>query len=211
MPRCSAVDRLQPKRRVLGTEGRFVVQGLIPEQAWLEAMVNAVVHRSYSLGGDHIRVEIFDDLIEVTSPGAFPGLSNPANLPEVTRFARNPRIARACADLQYGQELGEGIRRMFEEMRSRGLADPLYRTSQANVRLVLTSLVADGTALGQFRTEYLQIMDVIRQGRRLSTGEVAEAIGVTRPTAHGRLKRLQELGFVEWLGRVQGIPEPTGG
>ena len=188
-----------------------MVQGLIPEQAWLEAMVNAVVHRSYSLGGDHIRVEIFDDLIEVTSPGAFPGLSNPANLPEVTRFARNPRIARACADLQYGQELGEGIRRMFEEMRSRGLADPLYRTSQANVRLVLTSLVADGTALGQFRTEYLQIMDVIRQGRRLSTGEVAEAIGVTRPTAHGRLKRLQELGFVEWLGRVQGIPEPTGG
>lgn len=70
-----------------------------------------------------------------------------------------------------------------------------------NVRLVLTSLVADGRALGQFRAEYLQVMDVIRQGKRLSTGEIAEAIGVTRPTAHNRLKHLQELGFVDWVGK----------
>ncbi len=87
-------------------------------------MVNAVVHRSYSLSGDHIRVEIFDDRIEVQSPGRFPGIADAGDPLKVTRFARNPRIARVCADLRFGQELGEGIRRMFEEMRLAGSRRP---------------------------------------------------------------------------------------
>lgn len=196
-----AVRRLQPKRRLLAPEGRFVLEGMIPQDAWLEGIVNAVIHRSYSLGGDHVRVEIFDDRIEITSPGSFPGLSDPAHLPGVMRFARNPYIARACADLHFGQELGEGIRRMFDEMRSRGLADPLYATSRADVRLVLSSLVMDGRALGQFRPEYLQIMDVIRRGQRVSTGEIAEAVGVSSPTAQARLRWLRDHGFIEWVGK----------
>lgn len=197
----ATIDRVEPKRRLLGSLGRFVLQELIPHDAWFEGVVNAVVHRSYSLGGDHIRVEVFDDRIEITSPGSFPGLTSPANLPEVTRFARNPRIARACADLQFGQELGEGIRRMFQEMRTRGLADPLFQTTQTSVRLVLNSLVADGRVLGQFSPEYLRIMDVVRQGQRLSTGEIAEAIKVARPTAILRLNLLRDMGLIEWVGK----------
>lgn len=54
-----------------------------------------------------------------------------------TRFARNPRIARVCADLQFGQELGEGIRRMFDEMRQAGLTDPHYRQRSGSVQLTL--------------------------------------------------------------------------
>jgi len=41
----------------------------VPEDAWLEGVVNAAVHRSYSLAGSHIRVEIFSDRIEIQSPG----------------------------------------------------------------------------------------------------------------------------------------------
>ena len=78
----------------LGTRGRFTRSTIIPEFAWLEAIVNAVTHRSYSIGGDHIRVEIFDDRIEIGSPGRLPGLVRIDNL-RSTRFARNPRIARA--------------------------------------------------------------------------------------------------------------------
>lgn len=58
------IARLQPKRKALGTEGRFSDLGLVPHDAWLEALVNAVIHRSYSIAGDHIRVELFDDRIE---------------------------------------------------------------------------------------------------------------------------------------------------
>ena len=123
-----------PTRQALGTDGRFGPVGIVPEDAWLEGVVNAVIHRSYSIMGDHVRVEIFDDRIEIESPGRFPGLVDPTNPLAVTRFARNPRIARVCADLRFGQELGEGIRRMFEEMRLAGLADPFYQQTSGSVR-----------------------------------------------------------------------------
>jgi ATP-dependent DNA helicase RecG len=55
------VTELQPARRALAPSGRFEDIPLVPEDAWLEGIVNAVVHRSYSLAGDHIRIEIFDD------------------------------------------------------------------------------------------------------------------------------------------------------
>ncbi len=108
---------LAPSRRALGADGRFGDVALVPEDAWLEGLVNAVIHRSYSLGGDHIRVELFDDRIEIESPGRFPGIVALADPREAPRFARNPRIARVCSDLSFDQELGEGIRRIFEEMR----------------------------------------------------------------------------------------------
>ncbi len=87
--------------------------------------MNAVTHRSFSLGGDHVRVELFDDRLEVESPGRLPGLVRLENI-RSTRFARNPRIARALSDLGYGRELGEGVNRMFEEMNRVGLPDPVY-------------------------------------------------------------------------------------
>lgn len=62
-----------PTRRALGSGGRFQKVGLNPEDAWLGALVNAMVHRSYSISGDHVRFEIFDDRIEVESPWAVPG------------------------------------------------------------------------------------------------------------------------------------------
>jgi ATP-dependent DNA helicase RecG len=195
------VAERQPRRRALTSDGRFETFPLVPQDAWLEGMVNAVVHRSYSLAGDHVRVEIFDDRIEIESPGRFPGLvdaSDPLNAP---RFARNPRIARVCADQSFGQELGEGIRRMFEEMRMAGLGDPLYEETQASVRLTLSGEAFDRELDMRLPRDARAIMAALRDGGALSTGEVAEAVGVSRVTAKNRLAQLRDQGLVVWEGK----------
>ncbi len=71
----AVLDRM-PTRRALGASGRFERIGLVPQDAWLEGLVNATVHRSYSISGDNIRVEIFDDRVEIESPGRFPGIAD---------------------------------------------------------------------------------------------------------------------------------------
>jgi len=134
-----AIDRLVPKRQALADSGRFEAVAIVPRAAWLEGLVNAVTHRSYSMVGDHIRVEIFPDRIEISSPGRFPGLADPDNPLGIDRHARNPRIARALAEFGITQELGEGIRRIFDEMRRRGLTDPLYEQGASSVHLVLSA------------------------------------------------------------------------
>jgi ATP-dependent DNA helicase RecG len=191
----------QPARRALLDSGVFGSITLIPEEAWLEGIVNAVVHRSYSLAGDHIRVEIFDDRMEVTSPGRFPGivdLSDPLN---AVRFARNPRIARVCADQNFGQELGEGIRRMFEEMRSAGLVDPVYRQSSGGVHLTLSTEIADRALEARLPSYSRAIISALREAGRLSTGEIVELLPLTRPAALRRLNELQREGLIDWVGK----------
>ncbi len=195
------VDRLQPRRRALGAGGRFTDVPLVPPDVWLEGIVNAVVHRSYSSAGDHIRVEIFDDRIEVSSPGRFPGLVDFSDPLETTRFARNPRIARVCADLDFGQELGEGIRRMFEEMRQAGLTDPVYRQTSGSVELQLFAEPVDRRLDERLSENARAITRALRTAGRLSTGEVREILGVSRPVVQRELVELREAGIVEWVGK----------
>ena len=195
------VERLQPTRRALGGEGAFEDVALVPRDVWLEGIVNAAVHRSYSMIGDHIRVEIFDDRIEISSPGRFPGLVDLNHPLETMRFARNPRIARVCADLSLGQELGEGIRRMFDEMRQAGLNDPIYRQTSGSVELQLLAEPVDRRLDERLPEHARAIARMLRSEGRMSTGEVKEALGISRPLAQKELRTLADAGVVEWVGK----------
>jgi ATP-dependent DNA helicase RecG len=200
------IDEVQPTHRALGPGGRFADVALVPEDAWLEGLVNAVVHRSYSLAGDHIRVEVFDDRIEITSPGRFPGIVDLADPEHAPRFARNPRIARVCADLEFGQELGEGIRRIYAEMRIAGLQDPVYRQTGASVRLVLSGEAIERQLDRQLTPEVRGISTALRDAARLSTGEVAELLGRSRPHALKLLRSMEATGIVRRVGKSPNDP-----
>lgn len=205
------IEELQPMRRALAASGRFESIPVVPRDAWLEGLVNAVVHRSYSLSGDHVRVEIFSDRIEIESPGRFPGLADPSRPLEIARYARNPRIARVCTDLAITQELGEGIKRMFEEMRARGLTDPVYTQTQGSVRLVLSgvSRVPD-EVVARLPRGSLATLDALRvAGTALGTGELMELVDASRPTLVRQLNSMREEGLVAWSGKSAKDPRAT--
>ena len=195
------VSRLQPMRRALAASGRFGDMGLVPEDAWLEGVVNAVIHRSYSMVGDHVRVEIFDDRIEISSPGRFPGLVSLEEPLKTSRFARNPRIARVCSDLDFGQELGEGIPRIFDEMRLAGLTDPVYRQTSGSVVLTLLADPVDRKLEASLPDNAREITSRLRTAGRLSTGEIEGLVGLSRPVVRRELNRLREAGIIEWVGK----------
>lgn len=197
------IEKTVPRRRSLTSSGRFEGVPIVPRDAWLEGLVNAVIHRSYSLAGDHIRVEIYPNRIEIESPGRFPGLANPDKPLEVNRFARNPRIARVCADLRIGQELGEGIKRIFEEMRSVGLSDPVYHQTAGSVKLVLAAIPRlDRRLAAKLPSGSQRVLDAMRAaGTPLGTGQLSELVGMSRPTLATRLKALEAERLVRWRGK----------
>lgn len=198
------VEKLLPRRRALSpATGSFEAVPIIPTDAWLEGLVNAVVHRSYSLGGDHIRIEIYPDRIEIESPGRFPGLADPTHPLEISRFARNPRIARVCADLRIGQELGEGIKRIFDEMRAVGLSDPVYRQTGGSVRLTLAAIPRLDPALARQLPRGSQaILDALRAaGTPLGTGDISDLAGLSRPATQQRLRALAQHDLIRWTGK----------
>lgn len=200
-----------PARRALTDSGRFEPVPLIPEDAWLEGLVNAVVHRSYSLAGDHIRIEIFPDRIEIHSPGRFPGLADPRRPLEISRYARNPRIARVCHDLGITQERGEGIRRIFDRMRGEGLVDPQYEQTSGSVRLSLVAAQRlDADVLGRLPVGATDVLRALRDaGRPLGTGELMGVLGRSRPWVREALEALRAEGQVSWSGTSVKDPRAT--
>lgn len=202
------IGSMIPDRRALAVSGRFEAVPVVPRDAWLEGLVNAVLHRSYSMAGDHVRVEIFPNRLEIASPGRFPGLVDPTRPLDISRYARNPRLARVCSDLGIAQELGEGIRRIYGEMRARGLTDPLYTQTAASVQLTLFfSDALPPEVRSALPSGALKILDLLRRaGKPLGTGQVADAAGIARPTASRHLQRLQDAGLVAWEGQSRKDP-----
>lgn len=99
-----------------------------PTFVWQEAIVNAVAHRDYSIRGASIEFWMFDDRMEIRSPGLPPHPVTVAalNQRKHLHISRNPMMVRVLADLGYMRELGEGIPRMFEEMERQGFYPPLF-------------------------------------------------------------------------------------
>ena len=115
----------------LGPDGTFVTESEYPELAWDEALVNALVHRSYSLDKAHIVVRMFEDRLDVESPGGYPGAARPdADGVFPLSFPRNPRLAEALRYLSLVRLAKEGTRRMKAEMDKLGLPPPAFQEIQ---------------------------------------------------------------------------------
>ena len=198
-----------PSAMRLEREGRFARSTVIPEYAWLEAVVNAVTHRSYTIGGDHVRVELFDDRVEVESPGRLPGLVRLENI-RSTRFARNPRIARALSEFGYGRELGEGVNRMFEEMSRVGLPAPVYSQPRgaASLRVILLADPLAGRILDRLPPGSERFVEFLSRGGRVTTTQAVELLGLSRPTALKHMHELVAHGLLEHVGTS--LKDPRG-
>ena len=104
-------------------EGVLTAEDEYPTEAWDEAMVNALVHRSYSQQTRPIWIRHFDDRLEVTSPGSYPLGVTPDNL---IHTPRNTNLMEALRYLNFVRMAEEGIKRMRQAMRNAGLPPPHF-------------------------------------------------------------------------------------
>ena len=126
-----AVDfiKIQMKEKTCpGHDGIFVTREEYQEFVRTEMVVNAVAHRDYGIKGTDIQIKMFDDRLEVDSPGIFAGMVNKDNI-RYTHFSRNPKIATFLKDYGYVKEYGEGVDRMCKELESIGLPAPVFNNS----------------------------------------------------------------------------------
>lgn len=194
----------------LNTEtGRFEQVPEYPEFAWLEGLVNAVVHREYALMGDHIRVFMFEDRLQIESPGRFAGPVTPRNI-LTTRFSRNPLISRVLNECGYVRELNEGVPRMFNDMKGFFLEDPKYENREGSVRLVLKNNIVMRRIRREERIqnsitpalwrslEELEksMLHVLGSRKYVTTSQMSELMDKSKGTVIRHLNKLQTLGVV---------------
>ena len=99
----------------------------IPESALREALVNALIHRDYTNQGRDIKVGVYDDIVNVVSPGGFPNTLTAEALLEGRSEIRNRVIARVFKELGYIEQWGSGIQRIKSACLAQGLVEPRIR------------------------------------------------------------------------------------
>lgn len=101
----------------------------VPLEAIREAIVNAIVHRDYSISGADIKFAIFDDRIEITSPGCLPRSLEIENIMAGRSEIRNKVIARFFKEIGFIEQWGTGMRKMVNLCASANLPEPEFKES----------------------------------------------------------------------------------
>ena len=169
---------------------------LIPFWVFQEAITNAVIHRNYAISND-IQVRIFDNRIEIESPGAYPGHITPSNIKE-ERFHRNPMISRALNRLSSAPNLdnGEGVDRMFQVMKEHNLNDPVYSSITTKPTSVMVTLY------NSYKVEYWDIIkSYLLENWSISNQQTRQITGIRDTHKASRLlKKFVDNGFLKAKG-----------
>lgn len=192
----------------LGKGGKFFTAPEYPEMAWYEAIVNACAHRSYgdSLKNCPIQVKMFDDRLEIESPGPFMPYITPENIYTI-HMPRNPKLMGAMYFLDFVKCAHEGTRRMKESMTKIDLPAPEFTQRISNgaiVKVVLRNKInqrkawLDGdvaTLIGQAIAHELQdnekrCINFIAENGEISVTEALRLTGMTWPAASKMLASL---------------------
>ncbi len=204
----------------LDRDGVFKVIPEYPEFAWFEGIVNALTHRNYSIMGDYVRVSLYDDRLEIFSPGKLPNIVVLDNMLN-TRYSRNPRIARVLSEFGWVKELNEGVKRIYDEMQMFFLKDPIYSEPNGNsVLLVLENsatsrhLRTDDKMSSVFNEETLSnlneyeitIVQYLINNKSVNVKVTSGLINKGETFSKKQLKHLEEMGFIIWHGSSKKDP-----
>ena len=181
----------------------------LPMDALREAAVNALIHRDYFMSGANIFVCIFDDRVEIVSPG---GLPKPLTLKDLGKRSkrRNETIADLFSRLDFVEKLGTGVRKMRRWMREQGLKPPrievdgfftiIFKRPQKAVKSVGKM---SGKNVGKKKRKAL-ILKKIRTKDSFTLVTLAREIGVSEKTIERDVEELKKDGEIKFVGPKRG-------
>lgn len=176
-----------------------VTKELIPEAAFREAVANALVHRVWDINAS-ISIAMFEDHIEITSPGGLPvGISKENYLNGGISILRNPIIGNLFYRLRIIEHFGTGIRRI-NELYLRQNRKPQYTISDSSIKIVLPTITNEKRL-----TEDENIVFKLLGGRLMSSSEIVSESGFGKSKVLAILKRLESKGFVRTIGNGRGL------
>lgn len=185
-----------------------------PERSIFEGLVNGLVHRDYLDMGSEVHIDIFDDRLEIYSPGGmYDGtLIQDRDIDNVPSKRRNPVVADIFSRLDYMERRGSGFKKIMQayEVEPNYTEDkkPVFYSNATEFRVILKNLnftdevlreeneVLD-EVLDSRRTEMeIKVIKAILVSPRIKQKELAEQIGISVSTIQRTIKNLVKEGKI---------------
>jgi ATP-dependent DNA helicase RecG len=190
--------------------GKFYSVPEYPRDAWYEAIVNAVCHRSYHARNSPVFIRMFDDRLTIESPGAFMPSVTPANL---FHKPRNPFLMFVLREYGEVRCISEGTARIFREMQDAKLPVPEFRGTENLVSVTFRNEIANRTnsldseaykVLGEAISFSLdddekKIVNYVMEHRQINVSDALRILSTTYwHTAKAKLTRLVTRGILDF-------------
>jgi ATP-dependent DNA helicase RecG len=184
----------------------------LPLEVLRESVVNAIIHRDYSITGTQISVDIFDDRVEITNPGGLPKGLTEKTLGTMS-LRRNELIADMFFRMDKIEKAGTGIHRIKEAMAASGLRMPSFETN-GFFRIILwrsekeRAAPVTGKSTQKLPRNYPEttqkIYALILENPRITRNGLAKKTGMTADGVKYHLNRLRKDGLLRRIGGDKG-------
>ena len=194
----------------------------IPPDAIRELIINAMVHRSY-LDHGTIQVAVYDNRLEITSPGKLPMGQTMERMKEGYSKIRNEALAHAFAYMNLIEHWGSGIPRIIDKVKAAGLQEPEFIGGEVDLRINIyrgqvdtnnaiinandTKNGANGVKCGaddgtngaevplnKEQTQIEKLLQIIEKNPSATQAYYAEEMGISKRTISRMFASLQEKG-----------------
>lgn len=202
---------------------KFVgVQGIdnleIPVNALREAIVNAVVHRNYMIE-EPTQIAIYDDRVEIISPGRLvSGLSLESAL-NGKSIARNPILAKVFRMMKLMEEWGSGFRRMNQECEKAKVKLPKFQENEMDCSIVferdvLQEGVEEKSSVKKFGVTQKssvkkfgdtmksseKIIELMKENNSITASEISDILKISKRAVEKQIQSLREKGIIKRIG-----------
>ncbi|KIR02755.1 ATP-dependent DNA helicase [Lachnospiraceae bacterium TWA4] len=171
----------------------------IPEAAFCEAIANALIHRAWDMESQ-IRVLMFDDRVEVISPGGLPsGITKEEYLTGMISVLRNRNLANVFYRLGFVEIFGTGIIRI-QQLYKEGIKKPEFEVTDNTIKIVLPILKINLSLTEDER----KIYELLSKTTLKSMSEIVPYIDFGKSKITKLLKDMVQKGVVEIHGKGKG-------
>jgi len=180
-----------------------------PSESVHEALVNALVHRDYLIKGSEVHIDMYDDRLEIVSPGGMPDGKRiqDLNIDEVASIRRNPVICDLFSRLKLMERRGSGLRKIIDQY-PEGFA-PIFRSTEQSFIVTLKNLnysristpdyVENGVDDGVDNNVEL-ILNAISENLKITQKDIAAKSGLSTRTVSREIKSLRNSGVIRRIG-----------
>lgn len=181
-----------------------------PERAVMEGLVNALIHRNYLQTGSEVHIDMFDNRIEIYSPGGMvSGISlKDRDIMKIPSKRRNQVLADIFNRLKYMERRGSGFKKIIIDYQEQpNYSDklmPLFEADNEDFLLTLFNLnyfekedVGQDVGQGVVQEKYLdKIILLIKSDNKITKADIAKEINVSEKTVERIMKKTDKVFYV---------------
>lgn len=191
------ISRLNTNYKIKGA-GKRQEKLEIPPEALREIIVNAIVHRNYHIASP-IKIAVYDDRVEIISPGNFPGPIIADKVNVGVSYIRNAVISKVFRDIGIVEKLGSGFITLFESYEKYKLPEPQIIEGAGFVKCILPrALTISKNTQSKIDVD---VLDLLNMQESISAKEVTQKLSVSKATATRMLAKLIAEKSIKKIGK----------